>query len=848
MHKKIKILFIIIMLFAASALTFNVYATDDFINHADVDGSFKVYYNFPVSVAATKINGVDIVITGDMQPSRLAIYTDDNGAKNAYEVLLDEGANPAKLEIFNNFLFVYDSYHTNKLSIFDLSVPSAVTFLEDFNLINSINDFSIAGDTMYILAIGKVTRYNLTADDGLAYSIDTDYNFSAINPQYITAIDEHYFIYIKNNQIFKADLSGTAPIIIINNTYGVNARYFNDILYYLNINTNQICSFDTINSTKNALPLYVDERPQSFNITFADYIYVNNDGVYIVDKQQKKIVRYNSDFSYSGFCLSSSSYDEGRFFSPKYVSTFSGGQIVCDKNRIQIFDGTDVRSLNINFLPEYAFLSEDTIFTAYNNQIYIRESYTIDETFIQVQMPSEIVLIKDIKLSSDQKLYILSDTALYTMDKEGIFIKLFNINDGLKLSVNIKTKKVYILTDDKILIFHKQLDNEYYQISSVDVTNEYQSIETDFEGNIYLLCEQLLPPTDTNPAIIKIEKDLLTSSVYILNEMVMTGLNSLAIDFLSGDVYFVSKNAHAIFKIDKNEMDVGVASDIPSILLSDNPENADSADFISGTLIINGYPSTMFYPFDILLKNDENYPLQLAYEQAEILEIPSGTKLLYAYETQQYFMVFYNGKLGFVLKDNTQKAEDVSPLFVDAETLLKSDVYNIPYFLMQSETEKYFVKDTIDKWTKIKVLYELEPYLNSAVNWLYVEYEKETDKKYGYINKANITQYFEPQAMSYIIAKAHNKTDIINLFKQADDEEVLYTLINNSEIKIYYTRGEYSFISVLNENNEEIYGYILSGNIPVDYTFLKQKIGFMMIFGTIGVAILFVIIKRKFFY
>jgi hypothetical protein len=91
--------------------------------------------------------------------------------------------------------------------------------------------------------------------------------------------------------------------------------------------------------------------------------------------------------------------------------------------------------------------------------------------------------VKDIKLSADNKLYVLTDTALYIFDKDNGLTPVIAMAGGIKFSVNIKTRNIFILTAESVLIY----GNDYSPKASAALTEIYEAIETDFSQNIYLL-------------------------------------------------------------------------------------------------------------------------------------------------------------------------------------------------------------------------------------------------------------------------------------------------------------------------------------------------------------------------
>lgn len=131
----------------------------------------------------------------------------------------------------------------------------------------------------------------------------------------------------------------------------------------------------------------------------------------------------------------------------------------------------------------------------------------------------------------------------------------------------------------------------------------------------------------------------------------------------------------------------------------------------------------------------------------------------------------------------------------------------------------------------------------STANWLYIEYEGQS----GYINKNAVIPYTDPAAMPYTQGSLTETQSTVNIYDKPDGE-VIGTVTGGSAIQIYYNRGDYTYISADDGQGGEIRGYIQNSLIAVNNSFEKRRIGFLMAFGTIGVAVIFLIVKRKFFY
>lgn len=825
-----KLIFILALLFIIAAINItNVSAQDAIpISAHDYDGNFKAYYNNLLSVAAADIGDVRIVIAGDKNPSRLAIYTDDGENQSIDNVELESGAHPSKLEIYNNFLFLYNYNNRTLLKIYDMSDPFNIEFSKDFldAGVTIIDDFSIAENAMFILSGLTVYKYDLTEEgSSLEITLASSLVLDAEAPSKLTAVSNEEFIIKSGSNTVLSDMQGNTDIIEIETFYD-KFDYDNGILYYYN--AQMIYAYDIVQGEVTAA-LQIDTSqnpPLSQDIKQISNFFVTGNKIYIADNYCQKIVSFNSQLKYDNFCLCSYSNDEGRFNKPVSVSV-TNVITVCDDNRIQIFNGEDIEQIPLSVTPSYAFVTYggEYILIA-GNDIY----KLINRQFVNIAKFSNQNVL-DAFLAADDRLYILSDAALYSIGKD--YIKLLDINDGLKICVNSKTGDIYILGQHGINMYDNKGNLKDFVSGQIDWTQNFAGIQTDFDGNIYLLCQNYL---EEGTVIIKLNKyDDYSAVIYGLSGGMFDDINSLAFDGENGDMYFVSKNAHAIYKVLKQDIDTAVASDIPQITLPSDPEEF-GGDYTAQVLQITGYPSTMFYPFDTSLRDEDFYPKNIAHE-GEIITLSQGAKLLSIYDTGEYYLALYNNKLGFVLKDKAVLSENVQPSYTNAEVILNTAVYSMPYIVQSQDN----IKDYIEKWQNVTVIHGLQHYDESSAEWLYIQYGEE----FGYINAINIKQYSPTAQMNYISGKLQSVSGYIELYSDYSDQDAILLIGNNTNVKIYYYKGDYAFISVYSEGSE-VYGYILSEYIAKDISFEKQKLGFLLLMATVCAAILFILIKRKY--
>lgn len=825
MRKKL-ITAILFFMLIISATQINIYALPiESIKPIDFDGAFKAYFNNPISAAAGETDdGVFTVVVGDLNPSRLVIYTEKDGEKNINYT--DTESYPSKLLLYGNYLFVLENIN---IKIYYIQNGN-LSYITSFNEHSHIRDFSIADNILYLLTNTTVYKYEIIIEEDIQLSLLNSREFAGMHK--ITAIDANSFILIAANSINRAYMTGSLTEIISN----INVSfcfYSQGVLYYHRANA--IYAYDIENGTEKVYNITISDNPSSGEIKYVSNMYVFEDKLYITDEVLKKVISLNtSDLSFSGFCLSSFSYDEGRFNMPSHVSIFSGGITVCAKNRIQIFDDQNILSnviyLNVN--PKYCFIdATNNIYYSDGIKIYKADySDEITQNDFEELSYDGVGALRDFKISTDGKIYILTDIALYIYNSNNELLQVITIFGGKKISVNVKTQDIYILTEDKILIINKN----YQNLVNIDITDSFSFIETDFDGNIYLYKESF---TNGQAVVTRLSgKDYSDATEYAFTGIADGNISMAATEPLNGTVYFTSNNLHAVFTINKDDMQIAVAGDIPFIPLESNPQNTD---FIADckTLIINGYPSTMFYPFNQNTISEDYFPAGIAFT-GDIINIDSGTEVLSIYETEHHYAVFYNKKLGFILKDNTTIINQPDIEDYQGELIFAADLYNLPYFIKGSQGS-LFVKARLEKWSKLTVLSSIT-YKESSIVWLFVEHQG----NFGYISSAAVIQHQDKPEMPYIKGRVNSDTVIFD----KPNGELMHITTDNNEIKIFYYRDDYAYISISDVSGNEIKGYILKSSIIVDTSFEKRRAGFLILLGTIGLSVIFAFIKRKFFY
>lgn len=798
------------------------------VNAEDVDGNIKVFYQRPESVASAQIGDCYMVIVGDRnmadKTASLVIYFDDGENSGVFRHALADETVPLKMQIYQNYVFVYDDKN-EKIQIYQILSPDRI---QSAGEIAGYDDYSVAGGALFLLSNYDVYKYSITEDDinGLIIQQQEHYSF-AEKPSEIAAIDdENFIVKLGADTIYIADMQGNAEPLLTGARFYTLLNYHNGILYYY---SDKIYAYDTAEGVVTAsMQIGGASIPLSKDIVNISNIFVDASGVYVADWDLKKVSRFSHNLAYDNFVLCSFSNDAGRFNSPAGVSA-AGAITVADNNRIQIFGGGGIRQFrNLSFNPKFAFniAGGGAVAVAESGAIYTENN----GVFQQIANLNTVV---DAKLDASGIIYILSENSLYVMNYIGQFQKLLDISGARKIAVNNKTRNIYLLTQNGISIYGGE---GITTIPITDITQknvEFSAIETDFGGCIYLLCGDY---AGDGAAVVKYDGE--NTEVFLLEGGIFDGAESLNIDYVTGDAYFVSKSAHAAYKIPKAALGIAVAGDIPLIELPSDPEDADASHYAAAVIEIVGYPSTMFYPFNGAASGQDYYPQNLAHT-GEILALQSGTKLLSIYDNGEYHLAFYNGKLGFVLTDNVTLSQNLQPQFAKGETLLTTAVYALPYLTYNDECD--FVKTHIEKWQAVDVLARLPSYLQSETDWLYIEYDGER----GYINAANVMPY-SPRGQSEYIGGSLTAGGQVNLYADASAAQKIGALDGGTNIKIYYYSGDYAYISA-DVGGEEVFGYILKSAIAAGNTFQKQKTGFLLLAGTIALAVIFLIFKKKFF-
>ena len=787
-----------------------VYADQTSITPTGFDGAAKVYYSSPMSVVHAVAGGGDIIAVGEAGNPKGCLTVYNVSDKSVFSVEIDV-ATPSKMEIFSDYLFIYDYYNNTELSIYDLSDTSDIDYFDSFSFENrSISDFSIAGNELFLLSGSTVYRFDISLEDGLSFSPNGSRALDGRTIS-VTALGEGRFASLyplpSGGLAFAtANIDGSDSPEIIDSTFKQNIRHHGGMLYYL-VNS-EIERYDLSDGTAVSKQLYGGERPLSRHITSVQSLFADGSGVYVLDGEQKKVVKLDHNLDFTGLCLGSYSYEEGRFSSPQNVSINLSDMAVVDQNRVQVFGEGGTQSVILGFTPDYAFKAPSgSLFLVDEGKLY---TYQNDES---VEIAS-FENVRDAKMLLGT-LYVLTDEGLYSLGGDGNPELLLPIVGGKKVAVNQKTGKISVFAGSQVVIYGRGNSVE----KRIDVGGDnFAAIETDFIGNIYLLSQS---------GIIKIDQDE-NISEYAFEGVKLGGLCGLAIDSITGAAYFASKDAHELYVCAKEDLGIRVAGDIPEITLPSNPLE-EEGDFEATVVEVLGYPSTLFYPFSESAGDEDFYPGQLAYD-GELKYIPQGAKLLSIYDTGEYRLVFFEGKLGFILSDNLREIEGSQPEFSGGFALVDCNVYSFPYY------DGELVKGEIGKLELVEVLAIAPDFDESAFTFALVRYG---DGETGYVCAGFVSESAQGGERPYVEAQVYSGEGSVSVY-DGDGESVLFTIEDNETVRIYYYKGDFAFISYGGG-----FGYVMVSHIAPDETFERQRMGFFMLLGTAAVGIIFWIIKKR---
>lgn len=775
-----------------------------------LDGKIKAYYSSPMCAAHYGTDGAEMVIAGEA--GKLVVYVNDGEGESVYEKEIAV-ENPFKMEVFSGYLFVYDYLFNTSLSIYDLSDPRDITFYDTFSHESRpIGDFSIAGSELLLLSANTVYRYELEADDGLNMRASGSSALSAGLVTDIVALGEGKFAYLNNaGDLAETDMQGSYTKPIGERSSKSYINHFEGKLYYLH-NYSEIVRHDLQTAAKDSLPLNDNGgRPLSRHIASVQSLFVDADGVYVLDGQNKKVVKLDHSLAFTGFCLDSFSFEAGRFNAPQAVSASLSRLIVADKGRVQILGEGAPQSVITGITADFALMSpEGKLFLIAGGKVYLYEGGNAVEI-------AQIDDIRDVKIYSGG-LYVLTGSALYFLTEEGEQAELLGalpLGEPKKLAINEKSGSIYILAGGQITVYGSDLRLE----RSVDAAGPvFAAMETDFMGNIYLLSQS---------GIIRIDEQGQTA--FGFSGVKLGNLCGLAIDPISGKVYFASKDAHEVYYCEKEELGVKVAGDIPEIALPSDPLQGGDG-YEAKVIKVLGYPSTLFYPFSESAKGQPFYPEGLAHEGG-LKYIPQGAKLLSVLNLGEYRLAFFEGKLGFVLSDRLEEIGEEEPQFEQGFALTGCDVYVFPY---GGEVLK---KGALQKFGEVRLLSLLPDFDESEFAFAKVEYAGGGE---GYVCLSFIAEKQPEFERPYVAAQVYSGSGKVPVYG-GDKETVIFTLDDFAEVKVYYFKGEYAFVSF-----EGGWGYVRAAHIAEDKAFERQRTGFFMLIGTLAVGAFFWIIKKKY--
>ena len=774
------------------------------------DGKVKAYYTSPMCVAHAEVGGAHMVIVGEA--GKLVIYVDDGEAESVYEKEISV-ENPFKMEVLSGYLFIYDYLFNTSLAIYDLSDPRDITFYGPFSHEDRpIGDFSIAGQELLMLSANTVYRYDLDLDGGLNMMPSGSVALSAGLITDIVALGEGRLAYLNSaGDLAETDMQGSYTRTIGEKSSKSYISHFEGKLYYLH-NYSEIVRHDLQTGAKDSLPLSDNGgRPLSRHISSVNGLFVDEEGVFVLDERQKKVVKLDHSLAFSGFCLDSFSHEAGRFNGPQSVSASLSRLIVADAGRVQVFGEGAPQSINPGFTPEFALMSPSgKLFLIADGKVYLHQGGEATEI-------AQFEDIRDVKIYSEA-LYVLTGSALYLLDEDGEQSQLLGalpIGEPKKLAINEKTGKIFILAGSQITVYGQDLRLE----RSIDAAGPaFAAMETDFMGNIYLLSQS---------GILRID-NVQGQAAFSFSGIRLGGLVGLAINSISGRVYFASSSAHEVYYCEKDELGVKVAGDIPEISLPSNPLDG-SGEYETMPVEVLGYPSTLFYPFSESAKGQPFYPEGLAHEGG-LKYIPQGAKLLSILDLGEYRLAFFEGKLGFVLSDKLREVEGSLPEFEEGFTLTACDVYAYPY------SDDLLIKGRLNKFDEVKMVGAAPSFDEAAFAFAKVEYG---DGEEGYVCLSFIARKWQEFERPYVEAEVFSGSGGVPVYG-SDGGTVLFTLEDHAKIKVYYYKGGYAFISY-----GDGWGYVRAEHIAEDKAFERQRMGFFMLMGTLAIGAIFWVIKKR---
>jgi len=677
----------------------------------------------------------------------------------------------------------------------------------------------------------------------------------------IYAYDGSTVIYVRNGRIYSSDIeTGTEETNLKPDTrfFGEACAVSGNKLYYTNYTGGFRISYyaDFVSGPSRMLSNKTD-KIKSDEITSADYIFADEECVFIADNTAQKVVCLDPVNLAVSYAISSYSYDSGRFNSPVNVSVFKKSVAVSDRNndRVQILKDRVFESQVDIEKPDNAVIDgEGFVYAISGGKLY--KSERVENGYSAPALLSSFTNVVDIKLNRNGEVFILTESGVFTVDGE----HRITVAAPKQFCVDNKTGRIYVTTDRNIIVY----SSDYHEVFVLQdderlslPSGAIKGISADFSGSLYLLMQSGNSVTVNKiiaPAYSQME-------IYEIGGVVYENksVSGFAIDSEDGTAYFAATGGNALFTVSQSSLGIAIPTDIPRISLNSNPL-ASPADYTVDTAVVAGYPSSWLFPFypAAAVKPSDEEGTSYAFEDGLRRDIQTGTRILtFKDETADYYikgysLVYYEGKFGYVLRDNLSFEQPQSAPYEKGALKSGAVIYNAPLADKLFETAAY-------KGGNVTVISCVADTEYPEIGWFKIEYSDGGAVRTGFVIDMFVEEADDSgssdnkppeEGVSGAPGKIKDGIGNVSIYQNPDKKSKEVGVLNPEtefEILEYTEDGKFAKVVFKDENGKRNTGYAEAKYLQDGNAIDSIKTGFILIGTSVGLSIIFYCVKRRWF-
>ncbi|MCH5165819.1 MAG: hypothetical protein J1G01_05405 [Clostridiales bacterium] len=728
--RKSSSIFIIVFLLAALSALLILLGGGSAIYRAEVDKK-------QVALSPIEVENTDIVYHCFEDPTSL--YADSIGilvaGLSGIETVSSESEITSRLSQSADKVYRHIEHgeHAEYLIVLDggklMTVTGSGTETVDTEL--EFIDFAVYNDSLYAISPSSLTVFPLgeNALDGSAASTVefTSDRYTNIKATAISVLNGN--IYVAVNSAF-----GHKQDICVSSSHGA-------------LNAVLMQSDAVLSLTSDGATLFTLTRDELISYTVSSggglvkthssrgsqltSIYAYNGFVYALDSLNA-LHKISADLSMDKTLLASSSFAKGFFNMPTGAAVKNSKLYVADSmnGRVAIY-GSIVEYIPKSFTNPVSVASDSAgnVYVAYEyGKVGIFEGGDFSSQNERI-VTADFGFIKQIAVDYDKKLYILSDTGLWTANN-GASPVCIDETKYKAITLGIGREKLYALGDGNVVTFDKKNNSSVYCTANSDAF----SLAVDLNGNVFMLSQTSITVYDGS--------DYATYDLYSDKEQYTLGstsgqilLSTVENEYVGyGDVIIVDTYRHRLFNADGQAVGVTLINEdyqVPEV--GQNPVPDKHHDGLIRTA----------------LRDTDVFSLPM--ETRAMYTIAAGRKVIVPQydleETREYALVLIddtvNGKLvqGYVYKDMLSEPLAYSPPPAEVGSIFNSatPIYKWP----SHNSAKIFGYAAVDRNTEFGMLDFVESYRDDYGDlWYRLALENGYE---GYILAINIsTTDYEP--------------------------------------------------------------------------------------------------------